>query len=70
MSGEDVLARLQDDPRTRDIPVTVLSADATPGQIERLIASGAKAYLTKPLDVPEFLAAVGELLRVNAKVRA
>jgi PAS domain S-box-containing protein len=70
MSGEDVLARLQDDPRTRDIPVTVLSADATPGQIERLIASGAKAYLTKPLDVPEFLAAVGELLRVNAEVRA
>ena len=60
LSGEDVLRQLLAEPRTRDIPVVVLSADATPGQVERLLAVGAQAYLTKPLDVPKFLALVDQ----------
>jgi CheY-like chemotaxis protein len=62
LEGEEVLRRLQGDERTRDIPVIVLSADATPTRIERLERNGAAAYLTKPLDVPEFLAAVRRTL--------
>lgn len=49
--GAEVLGRLQADPSTRDIPVVVISADATPGQIRRLRAAGAHDYLTKPVDV-------------------
>src|SRR5260370_25226511 len=45
--GEEVLRRLQADPATRTIPVVVLSADATPHQIDRLLAAGAASYLTK-----------------------
>ncbi|MCW2793613.1 MAG: sensor protein [Nocardioides sp.] len=56
--GEEVLRRLQADPRTSSIPVVVLSADAMPAQIERLKAGGAADYVTKPLDIPVFLAAV------------
>ena len=56
LPGIEVLARLQADPATSDIPVVVLSADATPGQIDRLLAAGARHYLTKPLDVAELLA--------------
>jgi CheY-like chemotaxis protein len=44
------------DPETRQIPVVILSADATPGRIERLLAQGASRYLTKPFDVAELLA--------------
>jgi signal transduction histidine kinase/ActR/RegA family two-component response regulator len=55
LSGEEVLARLQADPSTAGIPVVMLSADATPGQVERFEAQGASAYLTKPLDVRKFL---------------
>jgi CheY-like chemotaxis protein len=62
MNGADVLARLKGEPETRDIPVVVLSADATSKQIERLIAAGAVAYLTKPIDVQQFLATVDEAL--------
>jgi CheY-like chemotaxis protein/anti-sigma regulatory factor (Ser/Thr protein kinase) len=62
MSGTDVLSALQADPLTRDIPVIVISADATPGQIARLRAGGAREYLTKPLDVARFLAIVGGIL--------
>ena len=56
--GEDVLRRLWEESRTRRIPVVVLSADATLGQSRRLLAAGAKAYLTKPLDVAMMLGLV------------
>ena len=53
--GWEVLAHLKATKETRDIPTIVLSADATTGQIERLLAAGARAYITKPLDVDQFL---------------
>jgi signal transduction histidine kinase/ActR/RegA family two-component response regulator len=62
MDGEEVLARLRQEPRTATTPVIVLSADATPGRIERLLASGAEAYLTKPLDVDKFLWLIDDIL--------
>jgi CheY-like chemotaxis protein len=63
MSGEEVLHQLREDPRTDDIAVVVISADATPGQVSRLIAAGALTYLTKPLDVRRFLEVIDETLR-------
>jgi CheY-like chemotaxis protein len=51
MNGSDVLERLQADPATAEVPVVMVSADATPGQIDRLIAAGAHDYLTKPFDL-------------------
>jgi PAS domain S-box-containing protein len=53
--GEDVLRELWADAALRGIPVIVLSADATPGQVRRLLASGATAYLTKPLELRKVL---------------
>jgi len=55
MGGEDVLRALREDPLTLGIPVTILSADATPGNIDRLQAAGACQYLTKPLDVRQLI---------------
>ncbi len=67
MHGSEVLKQLQSDPATAAIPVVVLSADATPSQIERLLTSGAKNYLTKPYDIDQFLTVVDEYLAVAAK---
>jgi PAS domain S-box-containing protein len=58
LDGDEVLRRLRADPRTADIPVIVLSADATRDQIERLKLAGAVDYVTKPIDVSVFLRAV------------
>jgi signal transduction histidine kinase/response regulator RpfG family c-di-GMP phosphodiesterase len=55
LSGEEVLRHLHADPHTGSIPVTILSADATPGQIRSLLALGAREYLTKPLDVRQLI---------------
>ena len=60
--GSEVLRRLQSDSATAKIPVVVLSADATPSQIERLLSAGARNYLTKPFDIDPFLAVIDETL--------
>jgi PAS domain S-box-containing protein len=62
MKGEEVLRELRSDPRTSGIPVLVISADATPGQITRLRLAGARGYLTKPLDLDMFLAEIDAAL--------
>ncbi|HEX6070183.1 MAG TPA: ATP-binding protein, partial [Longimicrobiaceae bacterium] len=62
ISGEEVLRELLSDARTQDVPVLVISADATPRQIQRLRLAGARGYLTKPLDLDEFLEKVDLLL--------
>jgi PAS domain S-box-containing protein len=62
LSGEVVLRSLRDEPQTSSIPVVVISADATPGQIPRLRAAGVQEYLTKPIDVQRFLETVQNLL--------
>ncbi len=64
--GFDVLQRLRADPSTADIPVVMLSADATPSQIERFLNAGAADYLVKPLDLNALLAMIDELLTANA----
>ena len=56
MSGEEVLRRLRAENETRDIPTVVVSADASPGQIRRVIELGAAGYLTKPFKIEEMLA--------------
>ncbi|HEY3782943.1 MAG TPA: PAS domain S-box protein [Fimbriimonadaceae bacterium] len=65
--GIDVLRELQSNPKTGDIPVIVLSADATENQIQRLLKAGAKAYLTKPVDLPALFAELEEVRSARKK---
>jgi PAS domain S-box-containing protein len=58
MAGTELLDLLQADPRTADIPVVVVTADATPSQIQRLRGIGVAEYLTKPIDIKELLRVV------------
>lgn len=62
INGEQVLAQLRLDPTTNQIPVLVLSADAMPTHIARLKAAGVQHYLTKPLNVKEFLGVLDQTL--------
>jgi two-component system sensor histidine kinase/response regulator len=63
LRGDEVLARLRRNKGTRDIPVVVISADATARQIQRLKKAGARNYLTKPLDITEFFHVIDETIR-------
>ncbi len=65
--GDEVLRRLREDPETRQIPVVVISADALPRQIDRLIAAGARAYLTKPVDLKWLLDLLSGILEESGR---
>jgi CheY-like chemotaxis protein len=62
MYGEEVLRRLLEYPHLRSTPVVILSADGTSEQSRRLLAAGATAYLTKPLEVARVLSSLDDLL--------
>jgi PAS domain S-box-containing protein len=62
IDGLELLRHLQADPETSEIPVIVVSADATEARVSQAIATGATHYLTKPVNVPVFLAAVDDVL--------
>ncbi|HEX8463119.1 MAG TPA: PAS domain S-box protein [Abditibacterium sp.] len=63
LEGREVLHQLQISPQTRDIPVVVLSADATQAQMQSLLSAGAKHYLMKPFDVEQLLHMLEQMLR-------
>jgi CheY-like chemotaxis protein len=65
--GDEVLGRLRADPRTRGIPVVVISADVTPGQIDRMLNAGVAAYLTKPIDVRRLIELVDGMSAAEAR---
>lgn len=54
--GDSVLAELRAQAALQNTPIVMVSADALPATIERLLAAGAHDYLTKPLEIPRFLA--------------
>ena len=69
MPGNEVLKRLKADESTREIPVVVLTADATSHQSEHVKQLGAAAYLTKPLDIPRFLEVIARNLDATPRRR-
>ena len=66
MHGNQVLRKLKSGPATAAIPVVVVSADASHGVVRRLLADGALAYLTKPIELAE----LGTLLDTFAASQA
>ncbi|WP_366520906.1 ATP-binding protein [Rhodoferax sp.] len=60
ISGMQALQILRDDPTTAHIPVLALSANAMPRDIEKGLTAGFYRYLTKPIRVNEFLAALDD----------
>ena len=66
MHGFEVLQRLQGDSRTIDIPVVVLSADATAWQRRRFRNAGVEDYLSKPLDLQQLLDVIDQHIGARA----
>ena len=64
VGGRDVLAALRETRETRDIPVVVLTADATRQEQARLESLGVTAYATKPVGVRQLLELVDRHLDV------
>ncbi len=62
MDGHEALRHLQNDPATSHIPVVAITANAMERDIRKGLDAGFVAYLTKPLQITDFLTLLDELL--------
>ncbi len=65
LSGFEVCRRLKADPKTRAIPILMVTALHELGDIERGVESGTDDFLTKPVNKLELLTRVKSLLRIR-----
>jgi signal transduction histidine kinase len=65
MNGFEIQKILQADPRTAQIPVIALTANAMQREVERGLSAGFFRYLTKPINLEEFSAAIEAALGAN-----
>ncbi len=61
VSGLEVLERIRNDPRTRRLPVVILTSSREDPDVQAAYDLGANSYVVKPVDFEDFTAAVREL---------
>jgi two-component system response regulator len=61
LDGFEVLRRLRSRPRTRLVPVVVLSSSLEREDLQRCYALGANSYIRKPVDYSEFVVTAAQL---------
>jgi len=61
VDGLEVLTRLKRDPRTKSIPVVVLTSSREEPDIEKAYSLGANSYIVKPVDFEAFARAVSDV---------
>ncbi|MFI1913819.1 response regulator [Nocardia sp. NPDC020380] len=59
--GQEVLARIKSDPSLSSIPVVILTTSAAEEDILRSYELHANAYVTKPVDLNQFIAAIKQI---------
>jgi DNA-binding response OmpR family regulator len=69
LDGIEVLKRLRSSARRSDLPVLILTALASPSDVQRASAAGANGYLRKPFTPAELTARVLRLLEAPAGPR-
>jgi CheY-like chemotaxis protein len=55
MDGVELIRRLREDPRTAEVPILAITADATELAEKRARQAGAADFITKPVDLPSLL---------------
>ena len=68
-NGYELLSHLRQDAQTRSIPVMVVTSRAGAKHRDRAMKEGAAAFLTKPVQEDQFIAAVGKLIGSPAAVQ-
>jgi chemosensory pili system protein ChpA (sensor histidine kinase/response regulator) len=66
MTGYELMAQLRQSPSTRRIPVLVVTSRAGAKHRDRALKEGASAFLTKPVQEDQLLAAVEQLMGTEA----
>ncbi len=62
MDGLKLVKRIRSDEAHKDVPIIIITTEGSQEDRQRAMALGATAYITKPIQAPQVIAKVKELL--------
>ena len=65
MDGLKLVKRVRTDPSHRDTPIIIITTEGSDEDRQRAMQLGANAYITKPIQAPQVIAKVKELLGLS-----
>jgi two-component system, chemotaxis family, chemotaxis protein CheY len=64
MDGLKLVSMVRKDANHKDIPIVIITTEGAQEDRERALALGANAYITKPIQAPQVIETVKELLKL------
>jgi two-component system chemotaxis response regulator CheY len=64
MDGLKLVKRVRSDEQLKDIPIVIITTEGAEEDRQRALALGANVYITKPIQAPQVIARVKELLKL------
>lgn len=64
MDGLKLVRRVRSDPTHKDVPIIIITTESAQEDRRRALELGANAYITKPIQAPQVIAKVRELLKI------
>jgi two-component system, chemotaxis family, chemotaxis protein CheY len=65
MDGLKLVKRVRTDPVHKDVPIVIITTESAEEDRQRALSLGANAYITKPIQAPQVIAKVRELLGIE-----
>ena len=65
MDGLKLVRRVRSDEAMKNIPIVIITTEGAEEDRQRALALGANAYITKPIQAPQVIAKVKELLKIT-----
>ena len=65
MDGLKLVSLVRKDSAHKDIPIVIITTEGAQEDRQRALALGANAYITKPIQAPQVIATVKELLKIE-----
>jgi two-component system chemotaxis response regulator CheY len=65
MDGLKLVKRIRTDETHKDVPIIIITTEGSSEDRQRAMALGANAYITKPIQAPQVIAQVKELLSIE-----
>ena len=65
MDGLKLVKRVRSDEQLKDIPIVIITTEGAEEDRQRALALGANVYITKPIQAPQVIAKVKELLGIE-----
>jgi two-component system chemotaxis response regulator CheY len=65
MDGLKLVAMVRNDENHKHIPIVIITTEGAQEDRQRALALGANAYITKPIQAPQVISKVKELLKIT-----